>query len=97
MSEGGQTASLDVALAHATRLLACQPELAAEQAQEIIAAVGAHPVEMLVLAASHTARGNPGQALQMLEPIVAAQPQWAMAQLESGRALAALGRGDEAV
>ncbi|MDB6164837.1 MAG: sulfotransferase family protein, partial [Xanthomonadaceae bacterium] len=34
---------------------------------------------------------------QMLEPIVAAQPQWAMAQLESGRALAALGRGDEAV
>ena len=42
------TAPLDVALAHAARLLSAEPELAAEQAREIIAAVGEHPVAVLV-------------------------------------------------
>jgi tetratricopeptide (TPR) repeat protein len=97
VSGAPQVASLDIALAHATRLLAQQPELAAEQAREIIAAVGDHPVAVLVLAAADTARGQPERALPVLEPIVAAQPRWAMAHLELGRALAAVGRNDEAV
>ncbi|WP_159015408.1 tetratricopeptide repeat-containing sulfotransferase family protein [Cognatiluteimonas profundi] len=96
MSEAGQVASLDVALAHATRLLASEPELAAEQAREIIAVVGEHPMALLVLGASHTARGAPEQAVAVLAPVAAAQPQWAMAQWELGRALSALGRSDAA-
>lgn len=97
MSQGERTASLDVALAHATRLLASQPALAAEQAREIIAAVGEHPLAVLVLGASHTARGAPGRAIEVLEPMVAAQPRWAQAQFELGRALAASGRHEDAV
>jgi predicted Zn-dependent protease len=97
MSDATPTASLDVALAHATRLLSTEPELAAEQAREIIAAVGEHPLAMLVLGAAHTARGAPGLALELLEPVARAQPQWAMVRFEVAKALAALGRNADAV
>ena len=97
MSQAGQTGSLDVALAHAARLLTIDPQLAAEQATEIIHAVGAHPAALLLLAASHTVRGAPEAALDLLVPLAAAQPQWAKVHLEWGLALAAIGRGDEAV
>ena len=97
MRQAGQTGSLDVALAHAARLLTIDPQLAAEQATEIIHAVGAHPAALLLLAASHTVRGAPEAALDLLVPLAAAQPQWAKVHLEWGLALAAIGRGDEAV
>jgi tetratricopeptide (TPR) repeat protein len=97
MNEAGHTGSLEVALAHAARLLETDPELAAEQATEILAAVGDHPMALLLLGASHTARGNPLRALEILAPLTAAQPQWAQAHLESGLALANSGCGDEAV
>jgi len=97
MSDIGQTASLEVALAHATRLLATDPELAAEQATEILDVVGDHPVALLLLGASHTARGNPQRALEILAPLAAAQPRWAKVHLESGLALGGVGRGEEAV
>jgi tetratricopeptide (TPR) repeat protein len=97
MSEAGHVASLDVALAHAARLLASEPELAAEQAREIIAVVGDHPMALLVLGASHTARGVPEQAIAVLSPVAAAQPRWAMAQWELARACSAAGRSDDAV
>jgi len=41
--------SLDVALAHATRLMQSNPELAAEQASEILKVVPGHPVASLLL------------------------------------------------
>lgn len=91
------TASLDIALAHATRLLATDPALAAEQAHEILRTVGDHPMAVLVLGASHTARGDARQAVEVLAPLARTQPNWAMAQLELGLALGRAGRGDEAV
>ncbi len=97
MSDTGQTGSLEVALAHAARLLETDPELAAEQATEILGAIGGHPMALLLLGASHTARGNPQRALEILGPLAAAQPQWAKVHLEAGLALAGSGRGDEAV
>lgn len=97
MSDSGQTASLDVALAHAARLLSTDPALAAEQASEILDAVGDHPMALLLLGVSHAARGNPRRALEILGPLAAAQPQWAKAQLESGLALASLDRSEEAI
>ncbi len=97
MSEAAPTASLDVALAHATRLLANQPRLAAEQALEIIAVAGEHPLAMLVLGAAHTACGEAEQGLGILEPLAIAQPQWPAAHYELGRTWVALERGDEAI
>jgi hypothetical protein len=89
MSEIGQTGSLDLALAHAGRLLASDPRLAAAQAAEILDVVHGHPPALLVLAASHNALGRHQDALEILAPLATSQPRWAMAQLEWGRALAA--------
>ncbi len=91
------TGSLDQALAHASRLLATHPELAGEQATEILKAVGNHPMALLVLANSHAVRGDVQKAIEILAPLAHAQPNWAMAQLELGVALGRAGRGEEAV
>lgn len=91
------TASLEAALAHASRLLDVDPILAGEQATEILRVVGNHPVALLLLAASHNARGNPQEALGILRPLAAAQPASARTQLELGIALGRTGQGDEAL
>lgn len=91
------TATLEAALAHASRLLATDPALAAEQASEIIKAVGNHPPALLVLGVSYRVRGELDQALRILEPLALAQPNWAMAHLELGIALGRARRGDEAL
>lgn len=91
------TASLETALAHASRLLPGDPALAAEQATEIIKAVGDHPLALLVLGVSHVAQGDPGKAIEILEPLASGQPGWAMAQAELGIALGRARRGPEAV
>jgi len=92
MSEIAQTGSLDLALAHAGRLLASDPRLAAAQAAEILDVVHGHPPALLVLAASHNALGRHQDALEILAPLATSQPRWAMAQLEWGRALAGTDR-----
>lgn len=91
------TGSLDVALAHTARLLETDPALAGEQAAEIVRAVGRHPIALLLLAASHTARGQIAESLAILEPLSAEQPRAAAVYLELGLALGRAGRGDEAV
>ncbi|GAB3360080.1 tetratricopeptide repeat-containing sulfotransferase family protein [Lysobacter tyrosinilyticus] len=85
------TASVDVALAHASRLLATDPALAAEQAGEILRVVD-HPMARLVLGVSHSLRGQHAPALDVLEPLARAQPRWAQAQMELGLARARAGR-----
>ncbi|MGH8026284.1 MAG: tetratricopeptide repeat-containing sulfotransferase family protein [Pseudoxanthomonas sp.] len=91
------TATLETALAHASRLLATDPALAGEQATEIIKAVGDHPMALLVLGASHRARGDIEGALGILRPLAISQPNSAMTQLELGIALGRARQGDEAV
>jgi Flp pilus assembly protein TadD len=91
------TASLEIALAHAARLLASDPALAAEQATEILRVVGDHPLALLLLGASHCACGEANKAIGILDPLAAAHPQWAQAQLELGIALGHAGRGGEAL
>ncbi|MCY7355841.1 MAG: sulfotransferase [Lysobacter sp.] len=97
MSVSEPTASLEIALAHASRLLQTNPVLAREQATEIIKAVGDHPMALLLLGASHAAGGDAQQAVGILEPLAQAQPNWAKAQLELGIALCRVGRGEDAV
>ena len=89
--------SLEVALAHAARLLATQPRLALEQAQEILKVAPGHPLGSLLLGRARRACGESGTAAQVLEALVARHPQWALAHYELGITLAALGQGDGAL
>ena len=91
------TGSLEQALAHAGRLLATDPALAAAQASEILKVVRNHPQATLLLGASHTARGDSKGAVQVLAPLAASHPNWARAHLELGLALGRAGRGEQAV
>jgi tetratricopeptide (TPR) repeat protein len=98
MTSGSEpVGTLDVALAHAERLLAEQPALAAEQAREVLAVAPRHPSATLILAAALRRTRQAGAALEQLFPLVAAQPRWAMAQRELGLALGDAGRGEEAL
>lgn len=93
----GPRGTLDVALAHATRLLATAPALAAEQAIEILATVPGHPIASLVLGAAHRLQGDTAQALAVLEPLAHSQPQAGAVHFELGLALGSARRGEEAV
>jgi tetratricopeptide (TPR) repeat protein len=89
--------TLDVALAHATRLLASEPRLAAEQAREILKTVPGHPGAMLILGSAQRAAGNSDDAIATIEALTRAHPDWAAAHYELSLALASAGRGEAAV
>ncbi len=95
MSEA--TASLDVALNHASRLLGSDPDQAAQQATEILRVVGDHPAALLVLATAHRLCGRGAEALKILQPLALSQPRAALVHYELGLALGRAGRGDEAL
>ena len=89
--------TIDVALAHATRLLGSNPDLAAEQAAEVLKVAAGHPVASLLLGAARRLRGDPDSALEILEALTHAQPRWAAAHLELGLTLSQLERRDPAI
>jgi tetratricopeptide (TPR) repeat protein len=89
--------TLEVALAHAAKLLETDPALAAEQAREILKVVPAHPVATIILGASHRARADAAAALEILEPLARAHPNWSSVHFELGLALGAAGRSADAV
>jgi predicted Zn-dependent protease len=89
--------TLDVALAHAARLLEKDPALAAKQAGEILRAVPGHPQARLVIATAHRLSGRTQAALEMLEPLAREQPHAAAVYLELGIARGETGKGNEAV
>ena len=97
MSDTEPTASVDAALAHAMRLYARDPELAAEQARQILMAVPGEPGARLILGMAHAAQGEYVRALAELEPLALEQPNASRVHLELGMALAGAGRGDEAI
>jgi tetratricopeptide (TPR) repeat protein len=98
MTSGSEpVGTLDVALAHADKLLATQPRQAAEQAREILGVAPGHPAATLLLAMAHRRLHETDVALDLLEPLAASQPRWAVAQLELGLALGDARRGGEAV
>ena len=93
----GPVGSVELALAHGTRLLERAPELAADQAREILKAVPVHPAAMLLLGIAERLSGAPEAAHAVLRDLVGRQPRWAAAHYELGLAFGALGRGEEAV
>jgi len=93
----GPVGTLEVALAHADRLLATEPRLAAQQAAEILAAVPGHPLATLLLGIARRLSGDAPSAMDVLEPLAVSHPAWAAAQYELGLTLAAVRRGEDAV
>jgi predicted Zn-dependent protease len=89
--------SVDVALAHAARLLERDPALAAEQASEILKAAPAHPGARLILGVARRRGGDAAAALEVLRPLVESLPRWAAARYELGTALGDVGAGEQAV
>ena len=89
--------TLQVALAHAAKLLDTDPALAAEQAHEILKVVPDQPVATIVLAASCRALGDLDTALGILEPLARRYPDWVSAHYEFGLALGASGRTGDAI
>ncbi|HEY0942716.1 MAG TPA: sulfotransferase [Steroidobacter sp.] len=89
--------TLEVALAHARRLLQQDPAAAAEQASEILKAVPGHPMAQLLLGVARRSSGATVEAIQVLTALARQHPQWAAAHFELGLALGAHRQGDEAV
>jgi len=89
--------SIDVALAHAKRLLEKSPELAAEQAREILGAYPGHALARLILGAAHRQAGRTQAALDVLEPLAMEQPRAAPVHLELAIAQGEAGRGHDAI
>ena len=91
------TASVEIALAHASHLLSTDPELAGRQAAEVLRVVHGHPVARLLLGAARSACGDANGALEVLQELAFEQPRSPAVQLEYGIALGRAGRGDDAV
>src|SRR5580765_1125526 len=89
--------SVHTALAHATRLLQQQPQLAADQALEILRAIPGEPRALLVLGAARRLTGQLEAALAILEPLSREQPRAAAVFLELGAALGEASRSAAAV
>ncbi|HEY2339700.1 MAG TPA: hypothetical protein VGH75_04155, partial [Steroidobacteraceae bacterium] len=79
--------SVQQALAHATQLLQKNPQLAAQQATEILRAVPGEPRALLVLGAAQRLSGDLQGALGILVPLSREQPRAAAVHLELGAAL----------
>jgi tetratricopeptide (TPR) repeat protein len=76
--------TLEVALAHAARLLETQPKLAADQAEEILKVLPAQPNALLVLGLAKRALGHSGDAMIPLRRAVALKPDLGPAWLALG-------------
>jgi len=89
--------TLAVALAHAARLLEKSPELAAEQAVEILKSAPNHPLATLLLGVARRVGGDARAALEVLEPLAALHPRWALAHYELALALGHAGNNAAAI
>ncbi len=86
MNSSQPIASVDVALRHARSLLGKDPQLAAEQAREILAAAPGHPLGRLILGTALRMLGRADAALEVLEPLAEEQPRAVPVHLELGMA-----------
>ncbi len=89
--------SIDVALAHATRLLHAKPDLAADQVREILKVMPEHLAARLVLGTAQRLQGDVSGSLATLEPLVAEHPNWPLAHHELSRTFTDAERFDDAV
>jgi tetratricopeptide (TPR) repeat protein len=89
--------TLATALAHATRLLATNPSMAAAQAQEILKVMPGQPQALLLLGRAFQKQGDASGAITAFEALTKSQPGLADAQYELGLASAVAGKLDPAI
>jgi tetratricopeptide (TPR) repeat protein len=90
-------ASVELALQHALRLLGANPQLALEQANEILKSVPNHPVASLIAGTALRLLGRLADAERILVRLATAQPQSAETFHELGMTLAESGQPEAAV
>jgi tetratricopeptide (TPR) repeat protein len=86
-----QTGTLAAALAQAAKMLGPRPDLAAEQAREILKVAPGHAQALFLLASALRMQGEAREALPILETLVRALPNSADAHHELGLARSDLG------
>ena len=96
MNTAETVGSVEAAVRNAARLLESDPKLAAQQAGEILKAVPNQPLALLLLGVARRSGGDAPGALQVLQPLVAAHPQWALAHYELALALGRMERAADA-
>ncbi len=89
--------TIDTALRHTARLLESNPQLAAQQAAEVLRIAPNHPLALAYLGAARRAGGDLDGALGIHAPLAAAHGRWAPAHYELALTFAAAGRRDEAI
>ncbi|HJY40306.1 MAG TPA: sulfotransferase [Steroidobacteraceae bacterium] len=89
--------SLETALAHTQRLMTSEPQLAAEQATEILKVAPGHPLATLLLGVAQRRSGDVAASQAVLEPLAQSQPNWAAAHYELGLTRGARRDGEGAV
>ncbi|HEV7631485.1 MAG TPA: sulfotransferase [Steroidobacteraceae bacterium] len=89
--------TIDAALANARSLIDSAPQLAADQATEILKVAPGNPAATLLLGVALHRMQRIAESLQVLQALSQQQPQWAIGHYELGLALAFAGRGEEAV
>lgn len=89
--------TLETALAHTQRLLTSEPQLAAEQATEILKVAPGHPLATLLLGVAQRRLRDVAASLAVLEPLAQSQPNWAAAHYELGLTRGAQRDGEGAV
>jgi tetratricopeptide (TPR) repeat protein len=87
---------VDVALAHAQRLLPGSPQAAAAQASEVLKVVPTHPGARLILGSAQGLLGQGTAAVATLAALAREQPRSAVVHFELGIALANTGDGPHA-
>lgn len=99
MTQPRETPSVDpgTALAHAEKLLARDPRLAAQQAEKILEVTPDSDPARRLLAAALRLQGQAGRCLEILEPMAARQSDSPSFLYEYGLGLGAAGRGAEAL
>lgn len=89
--------TLEIALAHAKRLMDARPRLAAEQAQEILKVMPRQPAATLLLARAKVRLGELEEGRELLQALCLQEPGLAVAHCELGLTLRQMGRSGEAL
>lgn len=92
MSTASNTGSIDHALGHAQTLLASRPDLATQQAREILRVAPGEGRALLLLGVAARAQGRLDEALSVLAPLAAANPRHPDVQCAHGETLAEAGQ-----
>ncbi|HUY84343.1 MAG TPA: tetratricopeptide repeat protein, partial [Steroidobacteraceae bacterium] len=94
---GAPLGSIETALRHTARLLESDPQLAAQQAAEVLKVAPHHPLALAYLGAARRGVGDFAGALAILQPLVATHSHWGPAHYELALALIGAGRRAEAI